>query len=324
MARALRIQFPGAFYHITCRGIEHRDIYINNQDRNKFLTFLNNSLEIYQVQLYAFILMDNHFHLIIKTKKANCSEFMRHFNICYTTWFNWRHHRNGNLYQGRYKAFLIDANNYLIEVSRYLHLNCVRVNRLKSLDYQKQWEYVSSYHWSSIGGYLNETKMLKYIDYSLILSMVGGRRQYRKYLQDGLKKEIENPFEKAKNREILGNDNFVRRVKKFIRNGSLREQPSYRDINTLKPETVINLIKKEFDVDVRTLKRSNSNGLIRGITAELLYRFSNITQSQIGKILGNIDYGAVYLLRRRFKEKMTKNPNLKNRFQKIEAQLKNM
>jgi hypothetical protein len=78
MARALRIQFPGAFYHITCRGIERRHIFLDDKDRNRFLFLLSNSLKAYQVVLYAYILMNNHFHLLIQTKKANCSEFMRH------------------------------------------------------------------------------------------------------------------------------------------------------------------------------------------------------------------------------------------------------
>jgi len=100
MVRPLRIQFPGAFYHITCRGIERRKIFMDDKDRSRFFALLTGSLETYQVVLNAYIMMTNHFHLLIQTKKANCSEFMRHFNICYTGWFNWRHNRCGNLYQG--------------------------------------------------------------------------------------------------------------------------------------------------------------------------------------------------------------------------------
>jgi putative transposase len=90
MARPLRIQYPGAFYHITCRGIERRNIFCHDTERNRFLGYLSDSLETYQVVLHAYILMTNHFHLLIQTKKANCSELMRHFNIRYTGWFNRR------------------------------------------------------------------------------------------------------------------------------------------------------------------------------------------------------------------------------------------
>lgn len=131
MVRSLRIQFPGAFYHITCRGIERKHIFVDDKDRCKFLALLSESLETYQVVLFAYIMMTNHFHLLIQTRKANCSEFMRHFNICYTGWFNYHNSRCGNLYQGRYKAFLVDADTYLLEVSRYLHLNIVRLRRMR-------------------------------------------------------------------------------------------------------------------------------------------------------------------------------------------------
>ena len=188
MARPLRIQFPGAYYHITCRGIERRSIYADDKDRYKFLALLAVSLETYQVFLYAYILMRNHFHLLIQTRKANCSEFMRHFNICYTGWFNWRHKRCGNLYQGRYMAFLIDADNYILEVSRYLHLNIVRVRGMKSMAYSEKWRCVRDYPWSSLRSYVTEHHAASIIAYDLILSMVGGRHAYRDFVRDGLKR----------------------------------------------------------------------------------------------------------------------------------------
>ncbi|MGD9379274.1 MAG: transposase, partial [candidate division WOR-3 bacterium] len=91
MARPLRIQFPGAFYHVTCRGNKRRVIFRDNDDRYRFLTQLRESLQTYQVNLHAYVMMDNHFHLIVQTLRANLSEFMRRFNICYTSWFNYHH-----------------------------------------------------------------------------------------------------------------------------------------------------------------------------------------------------------------------------------------
>ena len=281
MARPLRIQFPGAFYHITCRGIERRRIYADDNDRYKFLALLTDSLETYQVVLYAYILMSNHFHLLIQTRKANCSEFMRHFNICYTGWFNWCHNRCGNLYQGRYKACLVDADNYLLEVSRYLQLNSVRVRGMRSLDYRDKWRYAQDYHWSSIHGYLDEKKVVKYIDYSLIISMIGDRTEYWKFLLDGIKKDLDNPFKQAKSRMILGDDDFVMKVKRYIKRASVREQPSYRDIviKTLEPEAVLGILTREFGITKTILQQRGVKGEIRGMVAELLYRYSEITQA---------------------------------------------
>lgn len=327
MARPLRIQFPGAFYHITCRGIEKRKIFVDDQERFQFLVFLSESLETYQVVLHAYILMTNHFHLLIQTKKANCSEFMRHVNIRYTGWFNWRHHRDGNLYQGRYRAYLIDADYYLLEVSRYLHLNCVRVKELRKLSYQERWQYVEDYQWSSIHGYLDEKKTVKYVDYGLILSRVGDRSEYRKFVLDGIKKNIDSPFKKVKSRIILGDDAFVAQVKKRIGQASVREQPSYRDIvfKTLEPEVVLGVLNRECGIRKEILQRRRLNGEIRGMVAELLYKYCAISQAEIGRLIGDIDYVSVHHLRRRFRDKMkmNKDSRVKELYEKAELKLKN-
>ena len=127
MARPLRIQYSHAYYHVTCRGNDRRSIYRDDTDRTLFLEKLRVSIEIYDVKLHAYVLMGNHFHLMVETPRANLSEFMRHFNISYTGAFNRRHRRVGHLYQGRYKAILLDKDSYLAELSRYVHLNPVRI-----------------------------------------------------------------------------------------------------------------------------------------------------------------------------------------------------
>jgi REP element-mobilizing transposase RayT/DNA-binding Xre family transcriptional regulator len=271
MVRPLRIQFPGAFYHITCRGIERRKIFMDDNDRSRFFALLTGSLETYQVVLHAYIMMTNHFHLLIQTKKANCSEFMRHFNICYTGWFNWRHNRCGNLYQGRYKAYLVDADNYLLEVSRYLHLNSVRVRGMGSLDYREKWRYARDYGWSSLPGYVSERRAIPMIN-------------------------------------------------------SVREQPSYRDlvVSTLEPEVVVGILQRECGISEESLKVRNSNGVMRGIAAELLYKYCEITQAQIGHLLGDIDYMSVSQLRRRLKEKMNQDVAVRKKYAEVEAKLKRL
>ena len=105
MSRSLRIQYENGYYHVTCRGNARDDIFVDDADRNAFLELLARSTEIYQVDILAFVLMTNHFHIVIKTPLANLQEFMRHFNISYTSCFNRIHHRVGHLYQGRYKSF---------------------------------------------------------------------------------------------------------------------------------------------------------------------------------------------------------------------------
>ena len=132
MARPLRIQYPGAVYHLTHRGNEKKAIFHDDADRKQFLALLAQSIEIYDVILHSYVLMSNHFHLLAETPLGNLSEFMRHFNITYTSYFNRRYKRSGNLYQGRFKSFLIDKENYLSRVSRYIHLNPVKIKTMNS------------------------------------------------------------------------------------------------------------------------------------------------------------------------------------------------
>jgi putative transposase len=326
MARPLRIQFPGAHYHITCRGIERRKIYFDNKDRHKFLAMLADSLETYQVLLHAYVMMNNHFHLLVQTKKANCSEFMRHFNIRYTGWFNWRHERSGNLYQGRYHAYLVDADNYLLEVSRYLHLNPVRLKQLKSTSFRERWQKALDYPWSSLSGYVKDRGVLDFVYYDQLLSMAGDRQGYYMLVRDGLRRGFESPFKHVRSRMILGDAYFAASVKRYLRRVSSREQPAYRELVnvTLEPEVVLGTLRRECGITRRALEQRGANGITRGMVAELLYKYCEITQAQIGHLLGDIDYMSVYQLRSRLKRQINQESEVKKRFNELEMKLQQL
>ncbi len=221
MARPLRIQYPGAYYHVTCRGNEGRKIVRDDRDRKIFLERLALSLEIYEVSLLAYVLMENHFHLLVMTPKGNLAEFMRHFNVSYTSVFNRRHRRAGHLHQGRYKAFLIDADNYLLAVSRYIHLNPVRLKAFGKKTVKEKWAELGRCRWSSLSGYLFSAKREACIDYETVLSQTGGdtwkgRQGYRKFILSGLEGELENPLELGRGHGIVGGQDFIGRVKRKL------------------------------------------------------------------------------------------------------------
>jgi len=269
--------------------------------------------------------MDNHFHLVVQTMRANLSEFMRRFNICYTGWFNYHHNRCGHLYQGRYKALLVDADNYLLELSRYIHLNPVRAGRLRKCDYQEHWLNLRRYQWSSLPGYINDKKVVEFVNYDMVLGMVGGRRVYQRFVVDGLKEGIEDPFGDVQYQTILGDDDFVVRVKsKYIEKGSLREQPMYRDMisGMIDPEVVLRCVARVMGVDRGELMKREQGGIARGVAAEMLYKYSGLTQAQIGELLGGVDYGAVYQLRYRMKERLTQDDVLQLQYGNIEQTIK--
>lgn len=192
------------------------------------------------------------------------------------------------------------------------------------MDYREQWQYAKGYHWSSLPGYVSERHAVSIIDYDLILLMVGGRRGYRDFVIDGLKRDIENPFKKVKSRIILGGDEFVTYAKQYLRRVSRREQPSYRELMmiTLEPEVVLGILTRECGINKESLQQRGANGVLRGIVAELLYKYCEITQVQIGGLLGDIDYVSVHQMRRRLKKKMAENTAVRERYKKAEARIK--
>jgi putative transposase len=123
MARPLRIDYADAHYHVTCRGNEGRKIFSDDEDRRAFLDRVQRSLESYGVRVHCYVLIGNHFHLVVQTPKANLSEFMRHLNVSHVGYYNRCHRRVGHLFQGRVKAIVVEADSYLLELSRYVHLN---------------------------------------------------------------------------------------------------------------------------------------------------------------------------------------------------------
>ncbi len=131
MSRPLRIEFAGAFYHVTSRGNGRKSIYRDGEDRSSFLQVLHKVNQRCHWLCHAYCLMDNHYHLIIETPEGNLSRGMRQLNGVYTMYFNRRHRSVGHIYQGRYKAILVEKESYLLEVCRYVTLNPVRAGLVK-------------------------------------------------------------------------------------------------------------------------------------------------------------------------------------------------
>jgi putative transposase len=130
MARAVRIERAGGWYHVTARGNERRAIYRDPRDRQHFCAVLAETVGTFRLVLHVFVLMDNHYHLLVETPEPNLSRAMQWLNVSYSVWFNRRHGRSGHLFQGRYKAIVVDPVGWGLELSRYVHLNPVRVGRL--------------------------------------------------------------------------------------------------------------------------------------------------------------------------------------------------
>jgi putative transposase len=333
MTRPLRIQYPDAYYHVTCRGNERKDIFRDQEDQKEFFRLLARSVDIYEVKLLTYALMPNHFHFLVCTPKGNLSDFMRHFNISYTGAFNRKYERSGHLYQGRYKAFLIDADNYLLEVSRYIHLNPLRMKLKEPL--KKRWQDLARNNWTSFPGYLNQKHRKAFVHYHTILDYFGGEspkssNEYRKFVVYGMENEILSPLEKGKGTGIIGKEDFVDKIKKVFEKSrrdkkSTREQPALRELGkSILPDVLIdqyaNLVQKNREELTRKGKQSTE----RAMLMEFLYRFCKITQPEIGKLLGGIDYSAVSLARKRVQLKIQNEPEWEKKFNQIGNMLSQM
>ena len=328
MARQLRIQYPGAYYHVTCRGNERKEIYRGHEDYQVFQEKLTHSLEIYQVRLLSYVCMRNHFHLLVQTPLGNLSEFMRHFNITYTSWFNRRHSRVGHLYQGRYKAFLIDADNYLLAVSRYIHLNPVRTKAFENMGANETWNALLEFQNSSLHGFLDAGQKDDFVDYEKVLGQIGGtnkvgRARYRRFISQGIDKERENPLEIGRGVGIIGEKSFVEFIKaRFPKSSLAREQPELRALqNNATPDSVVSAVSNMLNIPKEALCRKGKNAIERAMLMEALYRFCGISQKKIGEVVGGIDYSAVSQARKRLRDRINKDKTVRRRFEYIAASL---
>ena len=331
MSRPLRIQYPDAYYHVTCRANERQVIFRTPEDRKDFFRLLARSVDVFEIRLLAYVLMPNHFHLLVCTPKGNLSEFMRHFNISYTGCFNRKHHRSGHLYQGRYKAFLIDENNYLLEVSRYIHLNPLRMKSKDPLE--ERWQDLMKNESTSFPGYLHAKFRKTFVHYATLLDYFGGDSRssmnaYRKFVSEGIGKDLISPLEKGKGTGIIGEEDFIGEIKERFSGGNgptHREQPALRELKrNINPSELIDRYAQIVKMDREELTQKGKQSTERAMLMELLYRLCNITQPEIGKLLGDIDYSAVSQARKRLQAKMQNEPDQGKRFNKLRSKLEQM
>lgn len=206
MARPLRLEFAGALYHVTARGDRREPIYEDDADRCAFLDVLGTVIEDFNWVCHAYCLMGNHYHLLVETRDGNLSKGMRQLNGLYTQRSNRRHRRVGHLFQGRYKAILVDKDSYLLELCRYVVLNPVRARMVMS---PAQWP------WSSYQAMIGAQDAPTWLSMEALLAQFGrsrvhAREHYRRFVAEGLK--AQSPWGSLKGQIYLGDEGFVRKM----------------------------------------------------------------------------------------------------------------
>jgi len=332
MVRPLRIEYPGAWYHVTSRGNENKKIFSDDYDKKTFLEILSRTRNLYGVEVHAYVLMENHFHLVLMTPEANLSSFMQRFNTTYTIYYNRRHKRRGHLYQGRYKAILIEEDSYLLELSRYVHLNPVRIKRYSAIGIREKRNIMERYGWSSYNGYVNLKKREILVNYNKILGMIGGKddkergRRYERFVIGGIFKDMNIKFwEDVKGQAVLGSEDFTDWVyEKFIlaRVSDKRELSGIKDFKTGPGtlEEIVEVVASEFGLTPAELCRRRApcrDGRLIFLELCRIYLSRKMTLTAIGKEVGDISASAFSRNRVRLEEKMRKDPLLRQRFEKL-------
>ena len=314
MARPLRIEYEGAIYHVTARGNERGKIFFSKRDYEKFREYIAEAQLKFGLILHAYVLMTNHYHLIIETPEKNLSRIMHHINSSYTSYTNIKRKRSGHLFQGRYKAILVDKDSYLLELSRYLHLNPVRVNMV-----QRPEEYAQS----SYGTYTG-SRTEKLVSNKLILDMLDkdetkARERYRVFVESALGEPIESPSKKVYGGIILGGERFIREVLSRIESEQVEvAEISHRKAlrKTVGMEELTAAVCKHYRVSWEEITR-NKRSEARKAAIYLVKKYTGASNQEIGELFGNVSYSAVAKVCQSFANQMKEDRELQRRIEEF-------
>ena len=295
MTRPLRIEYPGACYHVYSRGNERKDIFRSASDYELFLGILANVSQVYDVLIHAYCLMPNHFHILLETPGSNLCDSMKRLLGLYTVRFNRSHKRIGHLFQGRYKALLVDKDEYFLQLSRYIHLNPVKAKLEKDPE---------SYRWSSMRYYLkSKAPGLLYKDFTL--KSFKTLKDYKTFVLEGIDRPID-PFKEAIGGLLLGTENFLEKLKPKILKKTNKDYPGRKKLAAFPSNLLLEPLKNKD----------------RNFSMYALRRFSRMTQDQIGGHF-QISHSAVSHAVKRFEHKLSKDKSLQEEFSTFEQRIHN-
>lgn len=316
MARPLRIEFAGAFYHIIQRGLEKRNIFGVEADKKKFLSFLETAHTAYRAVFHSYVLMDNHFHLILETPQAFLSKIMHFINAGYAVYFNTKYKRIGPLYQGRFKAVLVQQDEYLHYLSCYIHLNPARAGVEKLPE---------NYLYSSYNYFVSNEQAPSWLNTDFILSMfdentVKAKSFYKQFINDNMGKEKDILSRNTKFGILLGNDKFLAGIKeKLIEVKEEREVPVLKAIKQDQKHNggfSLEKIKSIAESVARSDKR-----LARSLAIYLCRKYTGKSLNEIAEFYGGIKYTGVSRVWRRMETRKETNNQIRQILSRAERKL---
>ena len=335
MARPLRLEYPGAIYHVTARGNERRAIFRGDGDRERFLLKLGELVVLHHVDVYAFALMGNHYHLAVCTPRAGLCAFMQQFQTSYTVWFNRRHGRSGHLFEGRYKAKVVEGGHYLLNLTRYIHLNPVKVGRMRDTPRAAKADYLRAYPWSSFASYAGYATPIGWMCYDTleafpdVASDSQRRAEYVRFVEEALEEDDQWFLQAlAVSSKAVGDEAFCRWVEsRFLEATAGRER--YIDISMRRRESPAPVpVVTSAVLDAYGIRRSElfrrGNREAKDFWMRLACDLCGMTQRDVGSRLGHADGAVVSRRMRLLDEAMAEAPELQRRYGAIRAATANV
>jgi REP element-mobilizing transposase RayT len=291
MCRQLRILIPGAVYHVTSRGNERKNIFKDDADRNMLLKTLGEVKNKYDFKILAFVLMNNHYHFLLKTEKPNLPVVMQYLNTSYGIYFNRKYRRSGHLFQSRYHCVLVEYGPNIKEVVRYVHLNPIRVNAVETLP---EYEWSSHLQFSGIreSGIADPEYVLRYFNDSSKKAI----DEYEAFMADGSWKDRDGDRIGAYGGYILGSDDFIKKIKLLLKDKSITAEIANRARlkNVYGVEEIMAAAAGYYGQTTQELinKKGKWNRGKR-ILMYLLSRDAGKNNAEIGRLLGGIHHSSV-------------------------------
>ena len=324
MARPLRIEFPGAFYHVMNRGNAGMDIFRSKRDREKFLEYVGKAVDRYEIKVHTYCLMTTHYHILIETPHANLSQAIKWINVAYSVYFNRKRRRFGHLFQGRFKAVLVDADEYLKPLSRYIHLNPVRAGMVA---------HCKEHQWSSypvFGGYV---KAPQWLQTDWLLSLFGEERgvaskRYREFVESVQNEKIENPSDDIVSGAILGGVDFVDWVKKTFlsKQCDSKEMPQLKSLKPRPtPDELIRVVSEELGCERESILRKGKKGnFARDLAIYLCREMTGETGVALGRHFGGISGSGIVFKYNQIANQIESDRKLRGRVNRIRKKMLNI
>ena len=290
MARPLRIEYPGAFYHVMNRGHRREPIVTDERDNERFISCLERMAGQFRVVVHGYCLMTNHYHVILETPEGNLSRALQWLNVSYAAYYNSRHHYVGHLFQGRFMAVLVDAGEYLDALSRYIHLNPVRAG-IESC----AW----AYRWSSCRYFVGSQKAPDWLETNRILAGFGrsravAKQRYAAYLSEA---DQANPFDNVVGGSLLGPKHFIDWVGSTFLSAKKtdREIPQLKE---LKPhpqiEAIVQKVAEHFKMTPeRVLASGRKRNIGRDAAIYLSRELSGLSCQALGRHFGGVSGASI-------------------------------